>query len=293
MFSIGIFCSQMSNDVATCIEKLVDSFRSSNATFFLHAPIHRLLASSSSLAGIIHPFESIEEIEKAKFVVSIGGDGTFLRAAHLVGKSKIPIIGINLGRMGFLTDIQSDEIGKFAQNIMLNAFYIEERPFIEVIAKSTILGGSENIALNEVCVDKKESSHLMTIHTWIDQEYLGSFWADGLIVASPTGSTAYSLSLGGPIVSPNSKNFLINFIAPHALTVRPLIIPDTSIIKLKVEGRDSLFNISLDSRIHSFEPQHDIIIKKSDSNLRIMKIEGKNYFTTLKNKLMWGLDIRN
>lgn len=281
----------MNDNIEESIESILRTFHNERYSFYLFDNIFKDIKSVRTRESL-HPFSDVLEILDVKFLISIGGDGTFLRASHLVGKTDIPIIGVNLGRMGFLTDISVNEIEQFAHIVDCGSYFIEERPYIEVIMHG-FAPTTGTIALNEVCISKRESTHLMTIHAWIDDEYLGSFWADGIIIASPTGSTAYSLSLGGPIISPSSKNLILNFIAPHSLTVRPLVIPDSSVVKLKIEGRDSFFNISIDSNTHVFSHEQTIIVKRSTSSLRLLKIEGKKYFTTLKNKLMWGVDIRN
>jgi NAD+ kinase len=292
MESIGIYTNLCDNTIITCLQSILESFSSTNYTFYLVADIHCQIPSELNLSQSIASFERVEDLPNPSFIISLGGDGTFLKASHFVAKSGIPIIGINLGRMGFLTDISKDDLAGFAKKIQAKQYYIEERPYIELSSKPELFR-NENYALNEITIHKKESSHLMTIHIWVDEEYLGSFWVDGLMVSSPTGSTAYSLSLGGPIVTPNSPNFIINTIAPHSLTVRPIIIPDTSIISLKIDGRDATYNITLDSKTETFDSHYEIQIKKSQRKLKIIKLEGNSYFKTLRNKLMWGIDIRN
>jgi len=287
MQSIGIFTSEITEFVTDCIEKLQKYFPSDCFNLLLYCE-----NGTNKYSKSISIFSEIAELENPFCIISIGGDGTFIRASHLVAKWNIPIVGINYGRMGFLADIPKEEIKLFTNQIKTNNFTIEERPFIELHSTVDIFG-TENFALNEISISKKDSTHLMTIHTWIDDEYIGAFWADGILIATPTGSTAYSLSLGGPIITPSSKNLIINTIAPHSLTVRPLIIPDHSEIRLQIEGRDKKYNISLDSKTECFESSTIMRIKKSATSLKIIKIKGKTYFNTLRNKLMWGLDIRN
>ena len=290
MQTIGIFSSEINDTVFDFIETFQKFFPSDKFKFSVYCE-DPSKTNFDEFKNIIL-FNKIEQIQNALFIISIGGDGTFIRASHFIARSRIPIVGINHGRMGFLADIQKEEVELFAKQILSNNFTIEERPFIELHSSKNIFG-TENYALNEISISKKDSSHLMTIHIWINEEYLGSLWADGILIATPTGSTAYSLSLGGPILTPSSKNLIINTIAPHSLTVRPLIITDDSEIKLQIEGRDKKYNISLDSKTESFESSNILTITKSDTNLRIIKIKGKTYFKTLRNKLMWGLDIRN
>lgn len=288
MNSIGIFITDFSETIHECIENLKQQFPDSDYRFFIYR--NENIAFDPTIQ--LDFFDTIDQLQNPLFIISIGGDGTFIRASHFVAKFNIPIVGINYGRMGFLADISKDDLEYFAEQIIQNKYKIEERPYIELHSTIDIFG-EDNYGINEISISKKDSTHLMTIHTWIDDEYLGSFWSDGILISTPTGSTAYSLSLGGPIITPSSKNFIINTIAPHSLTVRPLVIPDDSEIKLQIEGRDKNFNISIDSKTESFEPNNILTIKKSKTSLKTIKIDGKTYFNTLRNKLMWGLDIRN
>src|ERR1035437_3052075 len=283
---IGIYTSDITENVIECIEKLQKLFSSQIYTFYLHCEDSSY--KNEKIANI-HYFDTIEELKKPLFIISIGGDGTFIRASHFVVKTGIPIVGINYGRMGFLADIQKEELALFANQILTHKYTIEERPFIELHSTKDLFG-DKNFALNEITISNKDSKHLMTFHTWINDEHLGSFWADGIMISTPTGSTAYSLSLGGPILTPSSKNLIINTIAPHSLTVRPIVIPDDSEIKIQIEGRDKEYNLSLDTNTKSFESSNILKIRKSEHLLKIIKIEGKSYFNTLRNKLMWGLD---
>jgi len=286
---IGIYTSEITKNIIECIEKLQHFFSPDNYTFYLHCE-----EDNSIIENIkdINYFDTINQLVDPLFLISIGGDGTFIRASHFVVKTDIPIVGINYGRMGFLADIPKEELELFANRIIAKKYTIEERPFIELHSTQDIFG-EKNFALNEITISNKDSKHLMTFHTWINDEHLGSFWADGIMISTPTGSTAYSLSLGGPILTPSSKNLIINTIAPHSLTVRPLVIPDDSEIRIQIEGRDKEYNLSLDTNTESFESSNILRIRKSEHNLKIIKIEGKSYFNTLRNKLMWGLDVRN
>lgn len=286
MRSIGIYAPEITEPIIKCIERLRDHF--------IYPDYELVVYNKGNFSNnnICNCFTEVNELKNPLLIISIGGDGTFIRAAQCISNSNIPLVGINYGKMGFLADISNDEIDQFAEKIKNNKFKIEERSFLE-IESSKKIESPKILALNEVSITKKDSAHLMTIHSWINEEYLGAFWADGIIVATPTGSTAYSLSLGGSIIIPSAKSLIINTIAPHTLTVRPLIIPDDSVVTIKIEGRDQHYNLALDSIAESIEKDNIIKIKKSATVLKIIKIEGKNYFNTLRNKLMWGLDIRN
>ena len=223
---------------------------------------------------------------------SIGGDGTFLEAVSYVRDKGIPIVGVNTGRLGFLADISQDQISQAMNAIINKEFDVEERSLIKVETNS-----AQSIdfpyALNEMTCHKMDTSSMITIHTFIDGEFLNSYWADGLIVATPTGSTAYSLSAGGPILTPSSSNFIITPLAPHNLTVRPLVIPDKHVIKMVIEGRGVNYLATLDSHSHILPYNVEITLRKADFSVKVIKLKTHSYFSTLRNKLMWGADRRN
>lgn len=225
------------------------------------------------------------------FLISIGGDGTFLESVTLVRDTGIPIVGFNSGRLGFLANISSSDIDRAIQALLSNHYILEQRSLVGLYCEECLFGDFA-FALNEVTIQKTTSS-LITIHTYINDVFLNSYWTDGLIISTPTGSTAYSLSVGGPIVTPDSSNFIISPIAPHNLNVRPIIIPDTSILKLKVEGRTSNYTLTLDSRSAIIEIGMEIIVRKSPFQINLIKFDSPDYFSTLRHKLMWGADKRN
>lgn len=225
-------------------------------------------------------------------IISIGGDGTFLECVTLVQKNEIPIVGINSGHLGFLANISKEDILSALESIIIKDFKIEKRVLIEVCTKNNLFGNF-NYGLNELTVHKKDTSSMITIDVFINDDFLNTYWADGLIISTPTGSTAYSLSAGGPIIVPGSGNFVITPISPHNLTVRPIVIPDTNILKLIVRGRSTDFLASLDSRSASFDSSVELLVRKADFHINMIKFKKSNFFTTLRNKLMWGLDKRN
>jgi NAD+ kinase len=234
-----------------------------------------------------------EEIDKeAKYLLSIGGDGTLLDTISLVRESGIPILGINLGRMGFLSSISKDKIEEALDKLFTGRFSLDQRVLIR-LESSKDLFGDMNYALNEVSIYRKSPLSMLKIQAWIDDEFLNSYWADGLIVSTPTGSTAYSLSNGGPIILPGSSNFVITPIATHNLTVRPIVIPDSSRIRIKVVGRISEFHINLDSRSALTDSSVEFTIMKEEFKINLVLPDGESYFKTIRDKLMWGLDIRN
>ncbi|MDR3705053.1 MAG: NAD kinase [Paludibacteraceae bacterium] len=228
----------------------------------------------------------------ANLAISIGGDGTFLKTAAHIGSKDIPIIGINTGRLGFLADIASSNIVKPLEKILNEEFIIEERSILQLNCNHCPGFNCHNLALNEVAVMKQDSSSMITIHTYINDQHLISYQADGLIVATPTGSTAYSMSVGGPLVAPQAKNIILTPIASHSLTVRPLIITDDCEIRLQVDSRTNSFLAAVDGRSQVFEQSAELIIKKADFSIKVVKQKDHNFYNTLRNKLMWGVDKR-
>ncbi len=223
---------------------------------------------------------------------SIGGDGTILESISFVKDADIPIAGINSGRLGFLANIAQDEIPAALQAIDQKKYYLEERTLLEVDSGG-IAFKNFNYALNELTVQKRDSGSMIVINVSLNGEFINAYWADGLILATPTGSTAYSLSLGGPIVVPGSRNFILTPIAPHSLTVRPIIIPDSNEITFEVTGRTENFLVSLDHRSEVLDKNTVLKIKAADFKIKTVRIEGTTFFNTIRDKLMWGFDKRN
>jgi len=240
-------------------------------------------------------FESFKELNNSfEFMFTIGGDGTILRAVTFVRDSNIPIVGINTGRLGFLATVQKEEITTAVKLLLKKQFIVKERSLLSVTTFPKIKNlATLNFALNEVSVNRKNTTSMITIETYLDDEYLTSYWADGLIIATPTGSTGYSLSCGGPIITPQAKSFAITPISPHNLNARPLVIPDDTIVKFKVSGREDKFFLSLDSRITTINSTTEVFIKKSDFNLKMVEIKQQTFIKTLREKLLWGQDTRN
>jgi NAD+ kinase len=239
--------------------------------------------------------ESFSKLDKSfDFVICIGGDGTILRASSFINNLSIPIIGINTGRMGFLAKIKAIKIDEAINAIINKNYKISERTLVTVF--STIKNGKTKklgYALNEISITRKNTTSLITIETKLNDNYLNTYWADGLIIATPTGSTGYSLSCGGPIIMPESKNLVITPIAPHNLNARPLVIPDNTKITLKISGRENEFFVSLDSKIIVLSNENIISIKKASHTIKMIELEKENFLKTLRDKLLWGKDKRN
>ncbi len=225
----------------------------------------------------------------ADMLFSIGGDGTILDAVSMVRDKGIPIVGINLGKLGFLANIATDELPVAMDMLIGGDYTIQERKLLKLETPGFF--NDFPYGLNDFTIQKK-SSEMITVKTFLDGEYLNTYWADGLIIATPTGSTAYSLSVGGPIVVPTSGNFTISPISAHNLTVRPVVVPDSTTVKLQVEGNQNFF-VSLDHRVQQMKGKIEILLKKSEFAVKLVQLENAGYYKTLRNKLMWGFDKRN
>ncbi len=225
-------------------------------------------------------------------VISVGGDGTLLDTITLVRDSGIPVLGINTGRLGFLSAISTDEISFAARALISGDYTIDVRSMIQ-LAQPAELFGNINYALNELTVLKRDTSTMISISAYVDDLFLNTYWADGLIIATPTGSTGYSLSCGGPIISPESKNLIITPIATHNLTVRPIVIPDSSQVKLRITGKKQDYLVLLDSRSRPLNTTTELIVNKSPFSMNLICIGQKDFYKTIRNKLAWGLDKRN
>lgn len=226
------------------------------------------------------------------FLISFGGDGTMLQAVTYIRDSGIPILGINAGRLGFLASIDKKLIPDAIHQILEGNYYLEKRTLLQLESESKLFGDIP-IALNDFTVSKRDNSSMITIHTFINGDFMNSYWADGLIVSSPTGSTGYSLSCGGPILFPNNASFVITPVAPHNLNVRPVVIPDDSILSFEVEGREDSFLCTMDSRKAIIQQKDQLAIRKCDYSIQLVQLQPVSFLKTIHTKLSWGLDQRN
>jgi NAD+ kinase len=233
-----------------------------------------------------------DELSEFDIMLSIGGDGTLLETVTLTGNLQHPILGINTGRLGFLTSTTDKNIETVMNNLFKKEYVIDERALIRFDTPSNPFKET-NFALNEIAILKSDSSSMITVHTYIDDHYLNSYWADGLVISTPTGSTGYSLSCGGPVVVPRSNNFIITPVSVHNLSVRPIVVSDKSKINFEIESRSNQFLVSLDSRSHTFHRKKPFIITRELFTSKLIKFHDYNYFETLRQKLNWGLDVRN
>lgn len=234
----------------------------------------------------------LTSLDGIDYFFSLGGDGTLLETVSIVGLHQIPILGINLGTMGFLATTAKSDLQSVLNLFFEGQFELEERRLVEIKSQSDLFEG-QKFALNEVAILKRDTSSMIIVRCYIDGEFVNTYWADGLMVSTPTGSTGYSLSCGGPLVHPHSASFIITPVSPHNLNVRPLVVSDSSEITFEIEGKGRSFLISLDSRSHTMSSSVKIAISKADFMAKLVKISGSNFFDTLRNKLNWGQDVRN
>lgn len=274
------------------VQQLFDTLHTSGFEIYIYQPLYDFIKDSITIKGNYKLFNRHEDIDgKVKFLFSLGGDGTLLETLELVKNASIPVMGINTGRLGFLSSVSKEDITVAIDAVMHNKYVIDKRTMLQLDTDEKFFG-DVNYALNDITISKNESSSMLVIHAFLNGKFLNSYYADGLITCTPTGSTAYSLSCGGPIVMPNSGNFVVTPIAPHNLNVRPIIIPDSSVLTLKVEGRSPRYVITLDSRTMALETGTTLTIRKSASHMNIVMLENNDFLSTLRSKLMWGLDKR-
>ncbi|HER08923.1 MAG TPA: NAD kinase [Bacteroides sp.] len=275
------------------IAAMFRKFSELHVDLWIYEPLYSFLLEKADLhpetAGLFTDHESLPG--DVDFLFSLGGDGTFLETVTLVRDSGIPVLGVNIGRLGFLSYISQETMNESLDSVFSGKFDIEERMMLQVETTNHSLEGLD-VALNEVRVYKSSGS-LITIHVRTEEELLSSYWADGLLLSTPTGSTAYNLSVGGPIVVPESHSIILSPIAPHNLTVRPLVLPDSAVLKLSVDTRDPHFQLALDSRTTDLTVDTGITVKKAGYTLKMVRIEKISFYSTLRNKLMWGADKRN
>lgn len=274
--------------------ELLSISKSENIILLIEKKYNSILLHKSEISHTHKLFSSYEDLDSTiDLMITIGGDGTLLRSITFVRDLGIPIIGINTGRLGFLATLNQELLNVELKKILKGEFKIEERSLLEVRVNNNDDFSDFNFALNEVSVGRKNTTSMIEIKTTLNGEYLNTYWADGLIVSTPTGSTGYSLSCGGPIMTPSSQTFSITPIAPHNLNARPLVISDEIKIELSVEGREETHLLSLDSRINSLKNNVKIKIKKANYKIKLASFQNNSFYKTLRSKLLWGEDRRN
>ncbi|WP_276498798.1 NAD kinase [Pontibacter litorisediminis] len=289
---IAILGKPFTDDITPFIQALFDELQRRKAQLCLVEHFELYLKNTINLPTGIETFRRGDKLQGVDVVLSIGGDGTLLDTVTYVGAQQLPILGINTGRLGFLATIPYDSI-----NVALDALYkghytLDDRALIHVDSDQEVFSGI-NFGLNEFSVLKRDTSSMIVAHTYIDGEYLNSYWGDGLVVATPTGSTGYSLSCGGPLVLPQTNNFVISPVCPHNLNVRPMIVSDRSVISFEVEGRSSSYLAALDSRSTPVDMNVQLAVRRESFVARLVKLHHVNFLSTLRSKLNWGLDKRN
>jgi NAD+ kinase len=251
------------------------------------------LIKKIGIAKSCDTFDSFKDFKTGiDLAVSIGGDGTFLKTVSYIRSSGVPVIGINTGRLGFLANTSTEDFERTLDRVLNKDFDFQKRSLLRVETEDNIFG-ENNLALNELAVHKKDTSSMITVHATLDGKYLNSYWADGLIVSTPTGSTAYSLSCGGPIITPGCAVHILTPIAPHNLNVRPVVVPDHMPIKLGVEGRDRKYLLTLDSHSKAVKNGAEVMLYKADFMINVIKFQENNFLDTIRTKMMWGIDQRN
>jgi NAD+ kinase len=292
---VAIYGQYYQNSTEPIIKDIFLFFKSNNVEMVIEENFLKMLYEKELIKKEYNTFSPSTSLDDSfEMLISIGGDGTLLRAATLVRNSGVPILGINAGRLGFLATVQKENIDSFLQFVIEKNYTTSERTLLSLTCEPEIESIAKlNFAMNEVTVSRKDTTSMITVETYLNNEYLNSYWADGLIISTPTGSTGYSLSCGGPLLTPDVKSLVITPIAPHNLTARPLVIPDDTEIKLRVSGREDQYLVSLDSRISSVKNESILTIKKTDFKIKMVEIPGETFLKTLRNKLLWGEDKRN
>lgn len=289
---IAIYSKRLDDNYLPFIQLLFQKLLEKKVDVFVYKNFYEDLSQKISLDKRLKLFNKHDDIRDANYLFSIGGDGTLLKTITFVRDNDIPILGINTGRLGFLTSITTEEIENAINDVLAGDFDLDTRTLLSLETENNLFGDI-NYALNEITLQKKDTSSMVTIQVYLGDDFLNSYWADGLIISTPTGSTAYSLSCNGPIILPGSGNIIINPIAPHNLNVRPIVIPDNIELTLKIAGRTENFLVALDSRSLTVPLSIELKIKKSAHQINLIRLKKYSFLNTLRTKLNWGFDKRN
>ncbi len=290
---IAIYSRGIENNQIKDIHQLFEELIKNGAEPVFFQDFFNQFYSAVNLENNYSTFNSFEDLDESiDCMISLGGDGTLLDTVTLVRNSDIPILGINYGRLGFLANIGKEEIASAIDAIINRKYVLDKRSLLHLEANVPLFGETP-YALNDFSIHKKDISPMIKIHTYLNGEFLNTYWADGLIVSTPTGSTGYSLSCGGPVVFPDSSSFVITPIAPHNLNIRPIIVPDNTIISFELEGRSDGFVCTLDSRREIITKEIQLAVKKESFDIKLIRMNENNFLQTLREKLSWGLDKRN
>ena len=290
---VAIYSRIIDNDQQNEVQFLFDELHRQHIEPVIFHSFFEKISSMFALPSDVSVFrESADLNASVDFMISLGGDGTLLDTVSLVRDKNIPVLGINFGRLGFLASIGKEELQTVVTSLVNRTFVIDNRSLIHLDANKSLFD-EVPYGLNEFAIHKTDTSPMIKIHTYLNGEFLNTYWADGLIVSTPTGSTGYSLSCGGPVVFPDSASFVINPVAPHNLNVRPIVVPDDNIISFEIEGRTDHFICALDSRKEIVDKQVQLAVRREKFTLGLVRLNESNFLQTLRNKLSWGLDTRN
>ncbi|MEY3678541.1 MAG: hypothetical protein RI924_682 [Bacteroidota bacterium] len=290
---IAIYGRQFNNTVVPFLQHIFDCLSARQIEIVIYDKFNQFIADKIKLNTPVDTFSSSDDLKgKVDMLFSLGGDGTMLDTVTLIRDSNIPVLGINFGRLGFLASINKDDIETAVDSLIQQNYTLDKRSLLSIESAFNPFG-ADNFALNDVTFHKRDTSAMIIIHAYLNNEFLNSYWADGLIVATPTGSTAYSLSCGGPIVFPNSGNIVVTPIAPHNLNVRPIVLSDHNELSFEIEGRSSKYRLSCDSRTEVVDTSVKTVIRKAAFQINLVRLNTENYLSTLRNKLLWGIDTRN
>lgn len=290
---IAIYGREFNNSVLPYVQEVFNVLEHYADPVLVYYKYLKFIKDKIKLPNNIQVFHGHKELlGNTDVLISLGGDGTLLDTLSLIRDSGIPVIGINFGRLGFLASINKDEIKKAIEALNNKEYSLDKRTLLS-LSSTHELFGEENFALNDITIHRRDNSAMMIIHAYMNNEFVNSYWADGLIIATPTGSTAYSLSCGGPIIYPSAQNFVITPIAPHNLNVRPFIIPDDVSLTFEIEARSAKFLVSCDSRTETVDRSVKLTLNKANFHVNLIRLNNETYLTTLRNKLLWGIDTRN
>lgn len=292
--AIAVYGREFNASVIGYVKELFAYLRRKNVRVYIYSDFYDFLRRQSTLDYSFDEFHSHKELPTdTAFMLSLGGDGTMLSAATLIQDSGIPVAGINFGRLGFLANVSKNHIQEALDQILAGDYQIQQRALLQVQCPDGNFEQSEYFALNDISVFRSDSSAMITVHAILDGELLNSYWADGLIIATPTGSTAYSLSCGGPIIMPGSGNFVITPISPHNLNVRPIVVNENMQLELKIEARTEKYILTCDSKNQILSTNSTLLITKAPFHINLIRLANDQYFTILREKLLWGIDVRN
>ncbi|MGZ5246144.1 MAG: NAD kinase [Flavitalea sp.] len=290
---VAIYSRIMDSEQQTDVQVLFDELALAGINVVIYRPYFENIRSLVNFPAHIDLFESGAELDSTyDFVISLGGDGTLLDTVTLVTDKNIPVLGINFGRLGFLASIGKKELTTAVDSLLKSTYVIDQRSLIHLDSNMPLFNGMP-FGLNEFAIHKTDTSPMIKVHTYLNGEFLNTYWADGVIVSTPTGSTGYSLSCNGPIVFPDSGSFVITPVAPHNLNVRPIVVPDTNIISFEVEARADQIICALDSRKHIVDKNIQLAVRRESFDINLVRLNENNFLQTLREKLNWGLDTRN